>query len=57
MEFNPNRTPADILKEGSFGETSINNRYSNVTNKQHNDYWKELSNPLNDVDLNSDCYC
>lgn len=55
MEFNPNRTPADILKEGSFGEASINNRYSNVTNKQHNDYWKELSNPLNDVDLNTDC--
>lgn len=33
MEFNPNRTPVDILKEGSFGEASINNRYSNVTNK------------------------
>ena len=33
MKFNPNKTPVDNLKEGSFGGKYFRNIYSNVTNK------------------------
>lgn len=55
MEFNPNKTPVEILKEGSVGLTYFTNTYGNVTGKQYNVSQKEISNALNDVDLNSDC--
>ena len=33
MDFNPNKTTIEIIKEGSFGGTYFRDIYSNVTGK------------------------
>ena len=41
MDFNPSKTPVEVLKEGSL-EVCFQNMYSNVTDRWHNDSWKEF---------------
>ena len=42
MDFSPNKTPVEIIKEGSFGGTYFRDIYSNVTGKWHKKSWKEF---------------
>ena len=42
MDFQPNKTPVEIIKEGSFGETYFKNIYSTVNNKWYKNSCKEF---------------
>ena len=40
--FNPNKSPIEIIKEGAFGGTYFRGIYSNVNGKWHKSSWKEF---------------
>ena len=42
MDFGTNKTPIDIIKEGSFGGTYVRDIYSGVKDKFYKDSWKEF---------------
>ena len=42
MDFNPNKTPIQIIKQGAFGGIYFRNFYSNINKKWHKDSWKEF---------------
>ena len=42
MDFNPNKTPIEITKEGAFGSTYFKDVYSNINKKWSKNSWKEL---------------
>ena len=42
MEFNPNKTPVEIVKEGSFGATYFRDIYLCVNEKCYKHSWKEF---------------
>ena len=42
MDLKPNKTPVEIIKEGSFGGTYFRDIYSGVNNKFYKDSWKEF---------------
>ena len=52
MEFNPNKTPVEIIKEGPFGETYFRDIYSLVNGKWYRNLWKELDE-LKNIDKNT----
>ena len=52
MEFNPNKTPVEIIKEGSFGETYFRDIYSLVNGKWYRNLWKEFDE-LKNIDKNT----
>ena len=54
MDFSPNKTPTEIIKEGSFGVTYFRDIYSNVTRKWHKKSWKEF-NQLKNIDQKYYC--
>ncbi len=41
-EFNPNRTPKEVLQAGSFGGTYFRSILSGITGKRYVDVWKEF---------------
>ena len=45
MEFNPNKTPVEVIKEDSFGGTYFRDIFSGVNWKWCNNPWKK-SNEL-----------
>ena len=45
----PNKSPIEVIKEGSFGGTYFRNIYSNVNNKWYKISWKEF-NDLKNID-------
>ena len=45
MEFNPNKTPVEIIKEGAFGRTYFRDIYSGVNKKWYKNSWKEFNEP------------
>ena len=49
MSFNPNKTPIEIIKEGSFGGTYFRDTYSNINGKWYRNSWKEFDF-LHDID-------
>ena len=49
MDFNPNKTPIEIIKEGTFGSTYFRDVYSNINKKWCKNSWKELV-PLENID-------
>ena len=49
MDFRPNKTPIEIMKEGSFGGTYFRDIYSGVNDKFYKNSWKEFKE-LEDVD-------
>ena len=49
MDFKPNETPIEIIKEGSFGGTYFRDIYSGVNGKFHKDSWKEFKD-LENID-------
>ena len=61
MEFNPNKTNTEVLREGSFHGTLSWNIYTIVNYRWYNDLWKEFRDSLSDIDLRyysyySHCY-
>ena len=42
MDFGPNKTPVEVIKEGAFGGTYFRDIYSSVTEKWYKKSWKEL---------------
>ena len=42
MDFNPNRTPIEIIKKGAFGGTYFRDIYSNINKKWYENPWKEF---------------
>ena len=54
MDFNPNKTPIEIIKEGSFGGTYFREIYSNVNKKWYKTSRKEF-NQLKNIDQKYYC--
>ena len=42
MNFNPNKTPIEIIKEGAFGGTYFRDVYSSITKKWYKNSRKEF---------------
>ena len=42
MKFNPNKTPAEVIKEGVFGGTCFRDIYSGITGKWYKKSWNEF---------------
>ena len=42
MDFSPNKTLVQIIKEGAFGSTYFRNIYSGINEKWYKNSWKEL---------------
>ena len=42
MNFSPNKTPIQKIKEGAFGGTYFRDVYSNVNKKCYKNSWKEF---------------
>ena len=43
MEFNPNKTPVDIIKEEAFGGNYFRDIYSGANRKWYRRSWKEFN--------------
>ena len=44
MDFSPNKTPIEIIKEGAFGGTYFGDIYSGINGNWYKKSWKELKN-------------
>ena len=44
MDFGSNKTPVEIIKEGSFGGTYFRDIYSGVNDTFYKNTWKNLKN-------------
>ena len=42
MSFSPNKTPIEIIKEGTFGGTYFRDIYSSINGKWYRNSWKEF---------------
>ena len=42
MDFSPNKTPIEIIKEGSFGGTYFRDIYSGINERWYKKSWKEF---------------
>ena len=42
MDFNPNKTPVQIIKKGAFGGTYFRDIYSCINEKWYKNSWKEF---------------
>ena len=42
MEFNPNKIPVEVIREGSFGGTYFRDIYSGINEKWYKNSWKEF---------------
>ena len=42
MDFSPNKTPTEIIKEAAFGVTYFGDIYSNINKKWYKNSWKEF---------------
>ena len=51
MDFNPNKIPIKIIKEGAFGGTYFRDIYSNINKKWYKNSWKEFIY-LKNIDFN-----
>ena len=49
MKCNPNKTPAEIIKESAFGGTYLRDIYSGVNGKSYRNSWKQF-NELKNID-------
>ena len=47
MDFSPNKTPIQIIKEGAFGGTYFRDVYSNINKKWYRNSWKEFDHLKN----------
>ena len=54
MDFSPNKTPVEIIKEGAFGGTCFRDIYSGINGKWYKNSWKEFDQLK---DINKNYYC
>ena len=54
MDFIPNKTPVEIIKEGAFGGTYFRDIYSGINEKWYRKSWKGFDQ-LKDID--KEYYC
>ena len=54
MDFGPNKTPVEIIREGAFGETYFRDIYFSITGKWYKTTWKEFDQ-LKDIDQKYYC--
>ena len=54
LQFNPNKTLVEIIKEGNFGGTYFRDIYSSVNGKWYKNSWKEFYQ-LKDIDQKYYC--
>ena len=55
MEFNPNKAPVEVIKEGTFRGTYFRDIYFGVNEKWYRNSWKEF-NELKNVAQKFYCY-
>ena len=53
MDFKPNKTPVEIIKEGAFGGTCFRDIYSSTIGKCYKNSWKEFDQLEN---IDQKCY-
>ena len=51
MNFSPNKTPIEVIREGAFGGTYFRDVYSGINVKWHKNSWKEFLH-LKNTDAN-----
>ena len=54
MDFDANKTPIEVIKEGTFGGTYFRDIYSDVNGKWYRKLWKKLDESKN-IDQNYCC--
>ena len=54
MEFNLNKAPVEVIRQGVFGETFIRDIYSGINGKWYKKLWKEFDQ-LKDIDQKYYC--
>ena len=54
MDFSPNKTPIEIIKEGAFGGTYFRDIYSGINGKWYKKSWKEFDQ-LENIDQKYYC--
>ena len=54
MDFGTNKTPVEIIKEGSSGRTYFGDIFSGINGKWYRKSWKEF-NELKNIDQNYYC--
>ena len=54
MDFGVNKTPVEVIKEGTFGGTYFRDIYSNVTGKLYKKSWKDYDQLKN---IDQKYYC
>ena len=42
MDFSPNKTPIEVIREGTFGGTYFRDIYSGINGKFYKKSWKEF---------------
>ena len=42
MNFGPNKTPVEVIREGTFGGTYFRNIYSGINEKWYKNSWEEF---------------
>ena len=42
MDFSPNKTPIEVIREGVFGGTCFRNIYSGINDRWYKNSWKEF---------------
>ena len=42
MDFNPNKTPIEVIREGAFGGTYFRDTYSGINENWYKNSWKEF---------------
>ena len=42
MNFSPNKTPIEVIREGAFGRTYFRDIYSGINEKWYKNSWKEF---------------
>ena len=43
MDFSPNKTPIEVIREGEFGGTYFRDAYSGINGKWYKNSWKEFN--------------
>ena len=58
MDFSPNKTPIEVIREGAFGGTYFRDIYSDINGKWYKNSWKEFVQLKNiDAKFYASDYC
>ena len=58
MNFSSNKTPIEVIREGTFGGTYFRDIYSGINEKRYKNSWKEFDQLKNiDAKFDASDYC